>query len=330
MIGVTIDDILSIDNDQLFNEMALRIFRFQAENTNVYRRYLEFIGTDPLSVKSIDEIPFLPVEFFKDHQILGEDLKQSIQYTFSSSSTTGIGVSKHHYADISWYEKSFSRAFEQFVDTRDLEISALLPGYLERNDSALIYMVNRLMEKYNESGPAFYLHDHEALVDRLRSNTRKGKRNLLIGVTHALLTLSENFPYEFDMQVMETGGMKGQRKELTPREIHDQLKQAWGLRSIMGEYGMTELSSQAYSRADGIFRSPNWMRISIRERDDPFSSAPQGRTGGINVIDLANAESCSFIATSDLGRVHSDDSFEVLGRFDHSDIRGCNLLVVNE
>jgi len=330
MIGVNIDEILSIDNDQLFNGLALEIFRFQAENTNVYCRYLEFIGIDPGSVKTLDDIPFLPVELFKDHLVLADPVKDSIQKTFSSSSTTGIGVSKHHYSDISWYEASFIRAFEEFIHMPDVEISALLPGYLERDDSALVYMVNHLMERYNEAGPAFFLNDHEALVKRLRSNTSKGKKNLLIGVTHALLQLAENFPFEFDMDVMETGGMKGRGKELTRKDIHDRLKKAWGLKSIMGEYGMTELSSQAYSKGDGIFRTPPWMRVRIRERDDPFALAPTGRTGGINVIDLANAESCSFIATSDLGRLHPDESFEVLGRFDHSDIRGCNLLVVNE
>lgn len=238
--------------------------------------------------------------------------------------------SKHYIRSLSLYEKSFVTNFEQqFGDLNNFVILALLPSYLERKGSSLVYMMNRLIELNNDPRSGFYLHDYEKLSETLNSLKSSSKKTLLIGVTYALLNLAEKFPVRFpELLLMETGGMKGMRREMIRKELHDIFKKSFGVRQVYSEYGMTELLSQAYALQDGVFRTPPWMRVLVRDTNDPFTLLDQGKTGGINIIDLANMYSCSFIATSDLGRTIDDDTFEMLGRFDNSDVRGCNLMVI--
>jgi acyl-CoA synthetase (AMP-forming)/AMP-acid ligase II len=277
-------------------------------------------------VNTIEKIPFLPIEFFKTHKIITGEQKEEI--VFSSSGTTGPAQSRHYVTDVSIYQTSFRKGLELFYgDMKDHAIFALLPSYLEREGSSLIYMVNDMI-KHSAAGSDFYLDQSEQLTGTLLANEEAGRKNLLLGVSYALLDLAEKLDLNLkNTIVMETGGMKGRRKEMVREELHEILCRSFGVSEIHSEYGMTELLSQAYSKGKGIFQSPPWMRVLIRDTEDPFHFLENGRTGGINVIDLANINSCCFIATQDLGRMHADGSFEVLGRFDNSDVRGCNLLV---
>ncbi|MFB9845534.1 LuxE/PaaK family acyltransferase [Mucilaginibacter ginsenosidivorans] len=319
--------VFSISNNRQFIDAALQVFRFQASSCLVYNDFITNLGVDVNSVKTVEDIPFLPISFFKSHDILSTD--EEVQVTFTSSGTTGMINSKHLVTDLSWYEGSFRRAFEIFYgDIKNYCVLALLPSYLEREGSSLIYMAKDLVESSKNSDSGFFLYNHDELFAQLNKQKTINKPTLLIGVTFALLDFVENYQIDFpELIVMETGGMKGRRKEMIREELHQTLCKGFGVKSIHSEYGMTELLSQAYSKGEGIFNCPPWMKIITRDTNDPMSVLSNGQTGGINVIDLANINSCSFIATQDLGKLYADGSFEVLGRFDNSDIRGCNLLV---
>ena len=315
-------------NFQKFELEAMKIFRHQAANNKVYSRFIDLLGLDINQVDRIQKIPFLPIEFFKSHEILSSE--DPVEQVFTSSGTTGMMQSRHLVTDLKVYEKSFTKGFELFYGSlEDFTVLALLPGYLERKGSSLIYMVNDFIKKSNSKYSGFYLNELEALGDILIELDTRGEKVLLIGVTYALLDLIEKRNFHLQNAIiMETGGMKGKRKELVRSELHLLLSKGFGVTKIHSEYGMTELMSQAYSLGNGIFETPPWMKVLIRDTEDPFQELTVGRTGGINVIDLANINSCSFIATQDLGRKVSENKFEILGRFDHSDIRGCNLMVV--
>jgi len=304
------------------------VFRFQYENNAVYRDFCELLNVEKGSVKSLHQIPFLPIQFFKSHDVLSSS--DDIQVTFTSSGTTGMTTSKHLVTDVSVYEQSYQNAFSEFYgNIEDYAVLALLPSYLEREGSSLIYMVNDLIERSNNPNSGFYLHNYYELTAKLIELDTSGQNVLLIGVTYALLDLIELQKFTLNNTIiMETGGMKGQRKEMIREELHELLCDGFGVNSIHSEYGMTELLSQAYSLGNGIFECPNWMSVLIRDTEDALTYVDYGKTGGINVIDLANINSCSFIATQDLGKRHGNNSFEVLGRFDNSDIRGCNLMVL--
>jgi phenylacetate-coenzyme A ligase PaaK-like adenylate-forming protein len=311
-----------------FNKLALSIFRFQAINNPVYKAFLNYVKCDINKFTQIEDIPFLPIQFFKSHRVLSN--KNQVEETFLSSGTTGSKQSKHYVADLSLYEKSYLEGFSHFYgNINDYTILALLPSYLDRNGSSLIYMASDLIKKSGKAKSGFYLDNLEALAELLNSLDKKGEKVLLIGVSFALLDLIEKYQFNLNhTTVMETGGMKGRRKELVRQELHQQLCKGFGVNKIHSEYGMTELLSQGYSKGNGLFKTPPWMRILIRDTEDAFTILPHNQTGGLNIVDLANLNSCSFIATQDLGKTYSDGSFEVLGRFDNSDIRGCNLMVV--
>ena len=321
-------DIFNITSQKQFDKLALKVFRFQHENNKVYREFCDFLNTNPQHVKTIQQVPFLPIQFFKSHEVISST--DVIQEIFTSSGTTGMITSKHLVTDISIYEESFRNAFSEFYgNIEDYTVLALLPSYLERDGSSLIYMVNDLIEHSNNAHSGFYLNNYDELIAKLISLDNSGQNVLLIGVTYALLDLIElqNFQLKNTI-IMETGGMKGKRKEMIREELHEILSKGFGVENIHSEYGMTELLSQAYSFGKGIFECPNWMQILIRDTEDALSYVEYGKNGGINVVDLANINSCSFIATQDLGKYHSNNSFEILGRFDNSDIRGCNLMVL--
>lgn len=322
------NDIFNIQSEQDFQNLALHIFNYQFENNSVYRSFCDLLYKHPSDVKSIEEIPFLPIQFFKSHKVISST--ESHKITFSSSGTTGSITSKHILTDVALYEKSFRRAFELFYgDVSSYTVLALLPSYLEREGSSLIYMVHDLIQKSNNPDSGFYLNNRKDLSEKLIALDASGQKVLLIGVSFALLDLVEFKKFSLkNTVIMETGGMKGRRKELTRKELHQILTEGFGVDVIHSEYGMTELLSQGYSKGNGIFETPPWMKILIRDTEDPFSISASQKTGGLNVIDLANINSCSFIATQDLGKVYSDQSFEILGRFDHSDIRGCNLMIL--
>jgi len=319
--------IFAKNNEMQFNETALQVFKHQAKNCSVYRDFIEGLNIDPANVNAIDEIPFLPIEFFKSHKVISNN--DPAEVVFTSSGTTGMITSSHYVTDVSWYTESFRSAFELFYgDIKSYTVLALLPSYLEREGSSLIYMAADLIKQSNNPDSGFFLYNHEELYNKLKKQQDTQKPTLLIGVTFALLDFIEKYSISFPrLIVMETGGMKGRRKEMIREELHEQLCKGFGVSAIHSEYGMTELLSQAYSKGNGIFNCPPWMKIITRDTNDPMSIVTDGKAGGINVIDLANINSCSFIATQDLGRVYADNSFEVLGRFDNSDIRGCNLLI---
>jgi phenylacetate-coenzyme A ligase PaaK-like adenylate-forming protein len=308
--------------------MALKVFRFQYENNLVYREFCDFLKTDVQKVKTIQQIPFLPIQFFKSHEVVSNS--NPIQTTFRSSGTTGMVTSQHLVTDVSIYEESYRKGFSQFYgNIEDYVVLALLPSYLEREGSSLIHMVSDLIQLSSHPESGFYLHNYDELIEKIIQLDQSGQNVILIGVTYALLDLIEKHSFQLENTIiMETGGMKGKRKEMIREELHQELCSGFGVKSIHSEYGMTELLSQAYSLGEGIFQCPSWMQILVRDTEDALSYVREGKTGGINVIDLANINSCSFIATQDLGKIYSDGSFEVLGRFDHSDIRGCNLMVV--
>ncbi|WP_353779199.1 acyl transferase [Winogradskyella sp. 3972H.M.0a.05] len=320
--------IFNIKNDSEFESLALEVFRFQFENNPVYRSYCDLLYKHPSAITSLKDIPFLPIQFFKSHEVLSSSL--SALKTFTSSGTTGSVTSKHHVVDLNIYEESFSKAFRQFYgDIKDYVILALLPSYLEREGSSLIYMVDALIKASHHPESGFYLNNLSDLSKIIRKLEDKGQKTLLIGVSFALLDLVETHQFQLKhTTIMETGGMKGRRKELIRTELHDILKKGFGVNTIHSEYGMTELLSQAYSKGNGVFECPPWMKILTRDTEDPLSINSEGKTGGINVIDLANINSCAFIATQDLGKVYPSGTFEIIGRFDHSDIRGCNLMAL--
>jgi phenylacetate-coenzyme A ligase PaaK-like adenylate-forming protein len=321
-------DIFAISSHKQFEKIALKVFRFQYDSNVVYRQFCDLVKQNKQTVKSVKQIPFLPIQFFKSHEVVSTtDAPETI---FTSSGTTGSITSRHLVTDLNWYEQSYQQAFSQFYgNIEDYTILALLPSYLERQGSSLIHMVEDLIQLSKNPDSGFYLNEYDALVEKLMQQELEGKNVLLIGVTFALLDLIErqNFHLENTI-IMETGGMKGRRKEMIREELHEILTTGFGVKVIHSEYGMTELLSQAYSLGEGIFECPSWMQIHIRDTEDPLTYIANGKTGGINVIDLANINSCSFIATQDLGKKHNNASFEVLGRFDNSDIRGCNLMVL--
>lgn len=310
-----------------FEQLTMEVFHYQYSHCKVYKEFVDALDISTTSIAAPEQIPFLPIEFFKTQNVISEGV--SPQITFTSSGTTG-DTSKHQVADINLYETSFLEAFKLFYGKpSDYCIMALLPSYLEREGSSLIYMAERLIKlsKYDESG--FYLNNLEELSQKLNELNSKGQKCLLLGVSFALLDLAEQFPQSLSNTIiMETGGMKGRRKELLRKELHEILKAAFHVGEIHSEYGMTELLSQAYSKGNGLFSCPPWMNISVRDINDPLSLLPNGKTGGLNIIDLANINSCSFIAAKDLGVVRGDNAFEVIGRYDNSDVRGCNLMVV--
>ena len=320
--------IFNISTEDEFNNLALKIFKHQFENNPVYRSFCDLLYKHPSDVRSINEIPFLPIQFFKSHDVLSNI--NTVEKTFSSSGTTGSITSKHYVTDLNIYKESFTKGFECFYGPiEDYVILALLPSYLEREGSSLIYMVEDFIKtsKHPESG--FYLNNLSELNETLTVLDKKGKKILLIGVSFALLDLVESYQFQLkNTVIMETGGMKGRRKELVRDELHTILKQGFGVNTIHSEYGMTELLSQAYSKGNGVFECPKWMKILTRDTEDALTILPQQQNGGINVIDLANINSCSFIATQDLGKVYPNGTFEIIGRFDNSDIRGCNLMVL--
>ncbi len=320
-------DIFKISSDSHFESASLRIFRYQAENNPVYSEWLKELGCDYKKTDSITDIPFIPVSLFRDHKIFARGYKE--ETVFTSSGTTGSKPGNHFIADISLYETSFTECFRLFYGSPcDYVILALLPSYLEREGSSLVYMADRLISMSGSGLSGFFLYDYTQLKKRIDEAGRSGKKILLLGVSFALLDIAERGKTDLSGNiVMETGGMKGRGKEITREELHSVLKDSFNLENIHSEYGMTELLSQAYSSGDGIYRTPPWMRVLIRDPYDPFSYLPEGRTGGVNIIDLANIYSCSFIETSDLGILHTGGSFEITGRFDNSDIRGCNLMI---
>lgn len=322
------NDIFTIASKKEFEKIALKVFRFQFDNNIVYKEFCSLLKKNKENVKSLTEIPFLPIQFFKSHKVLSS--KDVIQTTFTSSGTTGMQTSKHLVTDIFLYEESYRSAFSEFYgNIEDYCVLALLPSYLEREGSSLIHMVDDLIQSSNHKDSGFYLNNYDELIAKLIELDNSGQNVLLIGVTYALLDLIEMYQFQLkNTIIMETGGMKGKRKEMIREELHEILCQGFGVPVIHSEYGMTELLSQAYSLGNGIFECPNWMQILIRDTEDALSYVNEGKTGGINVIDLANINSCSFIATQDLGKKYPNHSFEVLGRFDNSDIRGCNLMVI--
>lgn len=321
-------DIFNIQTEAEFKDMALKVFKFQFENNTVYRSFCDLLYVNPSDVKHIEDIPFLPIQFFKSHKVVSDS--NSAEIVFTSSGTSGSITSKHYVTDLKLYEKSFKQGFANtYGAIEDYVILALLPSYLEREGSSLIYMVEQLIKDSKQKESGFYLHNLSELKDTLVRLDAQGKKVLLIGVSYALLDLVETYSFQLkNTIVMETGGMKGKRKELIKEELHNILKNGFGVDAIHSEYGMTELLSQAYSKGNGVFECPKWMKILTRDTEDALTIQSEGKNGGINVIDLANLNSCAFIATQDLGKVHANSQFEIIGRFDNSDIRGCNLMVI--
>lgn len=327
LVNTKTEHFFSIDNSSQFEEQALAIFRYQANHCLIYHEYIKQLDINAHQIKSYTEIPFLPISFFKTQDIVSSDKNPDI--IFTSSGTTGHVTSKHLVQDLSIYERSYNMAFERFYGAPDdYCILALLPSYLERKGSSLIYMIDDLLKKSRHPQSGYFLHNHAELYSTLEELNKNHQKTILIGVTYALLDFVERYTIQFpNLIVMETGGMKGKRREMVRQELHHILCNGFGVESIHSEYGMTELLSQAYSYGNGIFNCPPWMKILLRDTSDPLSLIKNNQTGGINIIDLANINSCSFIATQDLGKIHSNNSFEVIGRFDNADIRGCNLLV---
>jgi len=318
--------IFDIDKEE-FNKTCLEVFHFQYQNIAIYQKFVDALGIKKDDIQHYMDIPFLPIEFFKQHALIKNE--NPVDIVFSSSGTTGNLTSKHFVKEVKLYEQSYQLAFENFYgNANDFCIIALLPNYLEREGSSLIYMIEDLinLSRHPESG--FLLYEHQLLFEKLEKLKSAKQKTILIGVTYALLDFIEKYKIDFpELIVMETGGMKGKRKEMIREELHEILCDGFGIKHIHSEYGMTELLSQAYSKGEGVFECPRWMKVLIRDVNDPLTLLENNKTGGINVIDLANLYSCSFIATQDLGKKINENTFEVLGRFDNSDIRGCNLLV---
>jgi phenylacetate-coenzyme A ligase PaaK-like adenylate-forming protein len=320
--------IFELDSAEAFKSTALEVFYFQYKHIPVYRQWVDYLNTDPQTISSLHEIPFLPIRFFKEHKIIRQG--SAAEIIFSSSGTTGMQRSRHFVADLDLYRTTFRRAFRYFYAPVDeYVVLALLPSYLEREGSSLIYMAEDMIRRSGHHESGFYLNEHRELYEMLQQLKAARKKVLLLGVSFGLLDFAEQYKIDFpELIVMETGGMKGRRKEMVREELHKIYRDSFGVEQIHSEYGMTELMSQAYSKGEGRFHTPPWMRITIRDPNDPLSPVAQGRSGGVNIIDLANLNSCAFIATQDVGKLLPDGGFEILGRFDHSDVRGCNLLVV--
>lgn len=327
MTGDLSDHIFNIQNPESFSESALEIFKFQAESNLVYRSFITSLGRNPDSIKNINDIPYLPVGFFKTQQVVTGDMP--VEKVFESSRTTGDIPSRHFVNDLKIYEKSFLETFRFFYgEPSEYFIAALLPSYTERKNSSLVYMMDGLIRKSMNANSGFYEKDIRSLINNIQKAKSRGQKTFLIGVSFALLDLASGFSPDLSGTiVMETGGMKGRRKEVTREELHEILKEKLNISSVHSEYGMTELMSQAYSKGNGIFFCPPWMKILIRDPQDPLTIIyGNGLTGGINIIDLANVYSCSFIASGDYGKLYENGGFGISGRFDNSDIRGCNLL----
>jgi len=322
------DLIFDIQTEEQFEEISLKTFKHQFENNKIYRSFCDLLYVHPSDVTEIKKIPFLPIQFFKTHRVVSS-FKEA-QETFLSSGTTGNFTSKHFVTDLSLYQESYQKGFEHFYgNINEYIVLALLPNYLEREGSSLVYMINDLISKTKSLESGFYLNNLTELAKKLIYLDKKGQKTLLIGVSFALLDLIEKQQFQLkNTLVMETGGMKGNRKEIIREELHKLLCEGFNIDKIHSEYGMTELLSQGYSKGKGIFNCPPWMKILTRDTEDALTVQTTEKTGGINVIDLANYNSCSFIATQDLGKVHNDGRFEILGRFDNSDIRGCNLMIL--
>jgi len=322
------ETIFNIKSEAQFTEIAIAVFKHQFKNNKVYRSFCDLINKHPSDVTKVEQIPFLPIQFFKTREVLSA--VEEIDEIFTSSGTTGSITSKHFVTDINLYKESYLKGFAHFYgNIEEYVVLALLPNYLERNGSSLVFMVDDLIAKSKNAESGFYLNNIDELAKKLIKLEEKGQKIVLIGVSFALLDLIEK--HQFNLKntiVMETGGMKGRRKELIRNELHQLLQEGFGVDKIHSEYGMTELLSQAYSKGNGVFETPPWMKILARDTEDALTILPRGKAGGINVIDLANYNSCSFIATQDLGKVHENETFEIIGRFDNSDIRGCNLMVL--
>jgi phenylacetate-coenzyme A ligase PaaK-like adenylate-forming protein len=320
--------IFNIQTPEDFKQVAFSVFRHQFENNKVYRSFCDLLYIHPSDVHTLEDIPFLPIEFFKSKKIISS--LEEVQEVFTSSGTTGSVTSKHYVSDIEFYKESYLKGFAHFYgNIEDYAVLALLPNYLERKGSSLVYMVADLIQRSKNKKSGFYLNNIEELAKKLIKIDQKGQKTLLIGVSFALMDLIEKCQFELkNTIIMETGGMKGRRKELVRNELHALLQQGFGVKNIHSEYGMTELLSQGYSNGNGVFETPPWMKVITRDPEDALSIQKNGKTGGINIIDLANYNSCAFIATQDLGKVHQNGTFEIIGRFDNSDIRGCNLLVL--
>ena len=312
-----------------FEQRALTLFYWQAERNSTYRRYLQYLGVDPREISQVSQIPFLPIDLFKRHRVLSVADDVPIEVVFESSGTTQLVRSQHHVPSVSFYHRVCRQIFEQrFGPLTDFHIVALLPSYLERKNASLVSMVDHFIQRTRSAHSGFYLADYPKLIRTLDHAQSTKRQVMLIGVTFALLQLAERYaPNLREVIVLETGGMKGMRKELTRAEVYQTLRDQTGAQRIYSEYGMTELLSQAYTKSSGRFIAPSWMKIITREVDDPFAQPVEGRVGGINIIDLANVHSCAFIETMDQGRLYYDGTFEILGRIDNSDVRGCNTMV---
>ncbi len=317
----------SMTDEASFQELALQVFREQSQHVQVYREYLDAIKVNPLTVSRWEDIPYLPIDFFRTREVIKDGL--NAQVIFQSSGSTSAQSSTHFVADTQIYVESFKRGFEmRYGNIAEYALLALLPSYLQKGDSSLVYMTDHLIKASKNSFSGFYLDDYISLSKALNTLKDHRHKTILLGVSYALLDLAEQFPMQFpELIIMETGGMKGRRKELVKEELHAILKTGFGVDHIHSEYGMTELLSQAYSSGEGIYHCPPWMKVRIREMNDPFHFVDPGKTGGVCITDLANTNSCAFIASQDLGRLNSNESFEILGRFDASEARGCNLLV---
>ena len=311
-----------------FKQHALELFKYQYENNTVYRSYCDLINNAYSEVSEVHQIPFLPIQFFKSHTV--SCVSKAPDKIFLSSKTTGQIASRHFVNNLDIYHKSFEKGFNEFYGSiKDYAILALLPSYLERENSSLVYMANQLIHQSKHPLSGFYLDEWDQLINTLQTLEKEGQKTILLGVTFALLILIEKKKLNLNNTIiMETGGMKGMRKEFVREAIHSSFKKGFGVKNIHSEYGMTELMSQAYSKENGLYNCPPWMKVLIRSTDDPFEIIQEEKTGALNIIDLANVESCAFIATQDLGKTHKDGSFEVLGRFDNSEIRGCNLIAL--
>jgi len=314
-------------NASSFNRLVHKAFLFQLSENEVLKQFCGTVHHRFTETEDLSQLPFLPIRLFKTHPVITCSEKPLL--FFESSGTTGQDRSRHYVKDSGLYEQSLKIGFEkEFGAVNEWQILALLPGYLEQPHASLVYMIRHLMKQSKSGEDNFYLHQHEALFDCLKQSESEGIKTLLVGVTHALLDFAENFPIKLKhTHVLETGGMKGRRKEMVREEVHAILKSQFGLEHIYSEYGMTELLSQAYSLKDGIFSCPPWMKVLVRDEDDPFQVRTSGR-GALNIIDLANIHSCCFIATDDIGEVYEDGSFRVLGRMDASELRGCSLMAV--
>jgi hypothetical protein len=322
------EKIFNIRSAEAFNEIALEIFRYQHEMNPIFHEYTGHLGINQDWIEKYEDIPFLPISFFKDHKIVSGNAEE--EEIFYSSGTSGMKPSSHYVLDLALYKESFMKGFTSFYgDPGKYRILGLLPSYLERKGSSLVFMVNEMIKSGGHKESGFFLSDFDQLSVVLKDLSLTAKKTLLIGVSFALVDFAESHgsPLNENIIIMETGGMKGRREEITRQALHQKLCDALSIKEIHSEYGMTELLTQAYSKGDGRFRCPPWMKVIIRDIQDPFHFLPPGESGAINIIDLANIHSCAFIETQDIGRMHPDGSFEVLGRSDASDIRGCSLMI---